>query len=317
VLGKKRLAAAAEAKGAAADVKRVELVVELEAVVAYLMVAERDRMAAVLEDQIGASKQVVEATLAKLEGGTGNAAEVVRARLDVARLEGERKAIEAEATGARSMLTAVLGRPVDAAVPATSFTLPPTEPAPLPKLVAAAIDARPELAVMKHASEKANAEIDVMKAMYTPMAFVRVGAARTMEAGNGVMLMVGFTVPIWREKLAAGVNEAKGMSAMVDAETAAMRKMIEGEVGSARGELVAAKIRFETTRDKIVPVARQALSLTLSQYATGTTPLVSVLDALQMLRMAQMELVVNEVRVGVAWARLGRAMGKVRVGGES
>ncbi|MGZ5969502.1 MAG: TolC family protein [Polyangiales bacterium] len=314
VLGKTRLSAAAEANAALSDVKRVELDVELEAVVAYLMVAERERMAAVIDDQIGTAKQIVEATLARLETGSGSAAEVVRARLDVARLEGERKALDAETVGARSMLNAVLGRPATSAVPITSFAAPTGEPAPLPTLIATASEKRPELATLKFASEKAQADIDVMKAMYKPMAFVRLGVARTMEEGNGLMLMIGVTVPIWREKLAAGVSEAKSMSLMVDAETAAARKMIEGEVGSARGDVVAAKIRFETTRDRIVPIARQSVTLTLSQYATGGAQLVAVLDTLQMLRMAQMEQVVNEVRLGVAWARLGRAMGVIKIG---
>lgn len=317
VLGKKRLAAAADANAAKSDVRRVELDVELEAVVAYFMVVERERMAGVIDEQIGTAKQIVEATLARLETGAGGAADVVRARLDVARLEGERKALDAQIVGARNMLNAVLGRPVTAVVPPTAFPPPAADPGTLPTLIAQATASRPELATMKFASDKAHAEIDVMKAMYNPMTFVRVGAAKTMLEGNGLMLMVGFSVPIWREKLAAGVSEAQNMSSMVDSETAAMRRMIEGEVGVARGEVVAARIRFETTRDRIVPVSRQALTLTLSSYATGGTPLVSVLDALQMLRMAQMELVVNEAKLGVAWARLGRSMGAVKIGGSS
>jgi outer membrane protein TolC len=317
LLGKKRLSAAAEANAALSDVKRVELDVELEAVVAYLMVAERERMAAVIDEQIGTARQIVEATLARLETGSGSAADVVRARLDVARLEGERKALDAETEGARSKLNAVLGRTPTSVVPTTSFAAPTGEPAPLPTLIATASEKRPELATMKFAADKAQADVDVMQAMYKPMAFVRVGVARTMLEGSGMMLMIGVSVPIWREKLSAGVAEAKSMSAMVDAETAAMRKMIEGEVGAARGNVVAAKIRYETTRDRIVPIARQSVTLTLSQYATGGAQLVSVLDTLQMLRMAQMELVVNEVRVGVAWARLGRALGVVKIGGAS
>ena len=153
-----------------------------------------------------------------------------------------------------------------------------------------------------------------MQAMYKPMAFVRTGPSYTMDAGAGVMLMIGVSVPIWREKLGAGVTEAKQMASMVDAETSAMRKMIEGEVSGARGTVVADKIRFETTRDKLVPISRQALSLTLASYASGQVPLVSVLDALTMLRMTRMDEVGSEIRLAVAWARLGRVLGVVKVG---
>ncbi len=313
VLGKKKASAEADARAAGADVERVALDVAAEALIAYLMVVERERMQTVLDEQIATAKDIVEATLARLEGGSGSAGDIVRARLDVARLTGERSAVDAELVAARSMLNAALARPIAAVVPPTSLTIPTTDPPDATKLVAIAIAKRPELAVMKHRFEKASADVAVMNAMYNPMAFVRTGPSYTMNEGPGVMLMVGVSLPIWREKLGAGVAEATHMSSMVDAETAAMRTMIEGQVASARGGVVAARIRFETTRDKLVPIARQAVSLQLASYATGQVPLVSVLDALAMLRMTRMEQVVSEVRLGAAWVKLGRAVGVVRI----
>lgn len=313
ILGKKKASAEADARAAGADVDRVALDVAAEALVAYLMVVERERMQAVLDEQIATAKDIVEATLARLEGGSGNAGDVVRARLDVARLTSERTAVDAELIAAKGMLNATLARPVDAAVPPTSLMVPTSDPPDVGKLVTIAIAKRPELAVMRHRLDKATADVAVMKSMYNPMAFVRTGPSYTMAEGAGVMLMIGVSVPIWREKLGAGVAEATQMSSMVDAETAAMQKMIEGEVASARGAVAAAKIRFETTRDKLVPIARQAVQLQLASYATGQAPLVSVLDALAMLRMTRMEQVVSEVRLGTTWVKLGRAVGVVKL----
>ncbi len=313
VLGNKKASAEADARAAGADVARVALDVEVEALVAYLMVVERERMQGVLDEQIATSKAIVEATLARLEGGSGSAGDVVRARLDVARLTGERTAVDAELVAAKGMLNATLARAVDAKVPETSLTVPTSEPPDNPKLVTLAIAKRPELTVMKFKLEKAQADVAVMKSMYNPMAFVRTGPSYTMADGPGVMLMVGVSVPIWREKLGAGVAEATQMSTMVDAETAAIRKMIEGEVATARGAVVAAKIRFETTRDKLVPISRQAVSLQLASYASGQAPLVSVLDSLAMLRMTRMEQVVSEIRLAITWVKLGRAVGAPRV----
>ena len=48
---------------------------------------------------------------------------------------------------------------------------------------------------------------------------------------------------------------------------------------------------------------------------TSETPLVSVLEALRVTRDVRMEDVIAEVRVALAWAKLGRAMGAVRIGG--
>jgi len=317
VLGKKKASAQANALAAGADVDRVALDVMAEALVAYLMVVERERMQAVLDEQLATAKAIVEATLVRLEGGSGNAGDVVRARLDVARLTGERSAVDAELVAARGMLNATLARPVDASVPPSSLTIPTTAPPDVTALVKLAIGKRPELAVMKHKLEKAESDILVMKSMYNPMAFIRTGPSYTMTDGPGVMLMVGVSVPLWRDKLGAGVAEATQMSAMVDAETVAMRKMIEGEVASARGAVAAAIIRLETTRDKLLPIAKQAVSLQVASYASGQLPLVSVLDSLSMLRMTRMEQVVSEIRVGIAWVKLGRAVGVVRIGAPS
>ena len=314
VLGKKKLSAEANANAATADIGRVALEVETEALLSYLMVVERERMLVVLDEQVATSKQVVEATLARLEGGSGNAGDIVRARLDVARLSGERTAVDAELVAARGMLNSALGRSSGAIVPQTALSVPTASPPEVAALVTMAINKRPELAVMKHKLEKANADISVMSAMYKPMAFVRTGPSYTMAEGPGAMLMIGFTVPLWREKLSAGVSEAKQMSTMVDAETAAMRTMIEGDVAGARGAVIAARIRFDTARDKLVPIARQAVSLQLASYATGQAALVSVLEALAMQRMIRMEEVVAEIRVAAAWVRLGRAVGVVRIG---
>lgn len=314
VLGKKKLSAEANANAATADIGRVALEVETEALLAYLMVVERERMLVVLDEQVTTAKQLVEATLARLEGGNGNAGDIVRARLDVARLSGERTAVDAELVAARGMLNAALGRSSAGVVPQTALSIPTAPPPAVAALVTLAINKRPELAVMKHKLEKANADISIMSAMYKPMAFVRTGPSYTMADGPGAMLMIGFTVPLWREKLSAGVSEAKQMSTMVDAETAAMRTMIEGDVAGARGAVIAARIRFDTARDKLVPIARQAVSLQLASYATGQSALVSVLEALAMLRMIRMEEVVAEIRVAAAWVRLGRAVGVVRIG---
>jgi outer membrane protein TolC len=47
----------------------------------------------------------------------------------------------------------------------------------------------------------------------------------------------------------------------------------------------------------------------IGSYASGQVPLVSVLDAAQALWMSQKELVAAEAALGMAWARLDRAIG--------
>jgi len=314
VLGKRKEGALAELSVANADAKRVSLDVEYEALRAYLMLVELERMVVVVDEQIALSKQVAAAARARLEASVGNPADVVRAQVDVVRLEGERKAIDSEIASAKAMLNATLGRPIDAMVPKCELSLPDVDPPALMALVKVALEKRPELSTMKARVEVAQADVKVMQSMYTPMAFVRVGGAYTMEAGAGAMLMIGVSVPIYREKLSAGVAGAKAMVSMADADVAAMKKMIEGEVGSARELVIATRTRLATAREKVTPLAKQSVSLTLASYGGGQSPLVSVLDAERMLYEVRLEEVVAEVKVALAWARLGRSTGILKVG---
>jgi outer membrane protein TolC len=295
-------------------VDTTKLDVEYQALAAYLMVVEAQRMAAVLDDQVAVAKQVVSVAQARLAASEAAAADVLRAQLDVVRLEGERTALDADLKSAASMLEAALGRPVKGDPPTCELTLPATDPPALPELVKKAADSRPELAAMKASVAKANAEVDVMQSMYAPMAFVRAGGAYTMSDGPGFMLMVGVTVPLWREKLGAGVAEARAMATMADADVSAMKKMVEGDVGAARQGVIAARTRLATVRDKVLPLSRSVLSLTIATYAAGQVPLVSVLDAVKAVREARMDEVTAEVKAAAAWARLGRAVGVVKVG---
>jgi outer membrane protein TolC len=148
-----------------------------------------------------------------------------------------------------------------------------------------------------------------MQSMYAPMAMVRTGPSYTMADGGGWMVMVGVSIPLWRDKLRAGVNEAKAMADMASADLEAMQRMIRGEATAARERVAAARERFLALRDSIVPRARQAIAPNLTAYAANQAPLVTVVEAAQALWDAQRELAMARAELGLAWARLHRTTG--------
>lgn len=306
IRGHRRGAADADARRSAAEVDRVQLDVELEATTAFVMVREARQMAAFADAQQGLARQVAAAATATYGVGRGSKAEVLRAEIEVARLEGEAHAKAAEVRAAEVMLNLSIGRDPDVVVPELAppgTDAPPTES----EVTAAALAHRPELRVGRAEIERARADVSVMQDMYRPMAMVQTGPSYTMADGPGWMLMVGVSVPIWRGKLRAGVAEAAAMSEMAAQDLIAMRRMVVGDVIVARADVVAARIRWLALRDQVVPRATAAIEPTLSAYATGQLPLVSVLEAAQTLWEVQMELAAAERDLGLAWARLARA----------
>lgn len=310
VLGNRRRAAEAAARGADAEANKVELDVELDAASAFLMLQERRAMLHIFEEQRSLAAQFVRAATARYASGTGNQADSLRAEIEVLRLDAALKTVAAEARASEVMLNTSLGRsPLDGLPPldnSVSVGPPPTTDV----VRRTALDSRPELRVGNAEIAKANAELDVMHSMYAPMAMVRTGPAYTMTEGPGWMLMVGISIPLWRGKLTAGVNEATAMSEMARADLVAMRRMVEGESLSAREQVIGAQERFVALRDLIIPRARRAVEPTLTGYSTGQLPLVSVIEAAQTLWLAQGELVAAQFELGLAWARLHRAMGE-------
>lgn len=130
-----------------------------------------------------------------------------------------------------------------------------------------------------------------------------------MAEGDGAMLMVGISVPLFRARLAAGVNEARAMARMAEADLTSMQVMIEGDAVAAREGVIASLAELEVLQREVVPRATMATQSALAAYASGRGTLVTVVEAARALWDTRSELVMAETAVAVAWSRLERAVG--------
>lgn len=310
IRGHRRSAAEADARRELAEIDRAGLEVELDAAAAFWMLAELRERATLLDGQRALADQMAAAATARFSTSAGMQADVLRAQLAVGRLAGEQRAIAAELRAAEAMLDTSLARPADAQIPELDLSVSDAEPPAAAAIASTAITGRPELRAGSAEVARAEAEVSVMQSMYAPMAMVRTGPSYTMADGSGWMVMVGVSIPLWRDKLRAGVNEARAMVDMTSADLDAMRRMIAGQAVAARERVAAARARYLALRDDIVPRARQAIGPTLAAYAASQTPLVSAIEAAQALWDAQRELAMARAELGLAWARLDRTTGE-------
>jgi outer membrane protein TolC len=309
-------AAEARARLAGADVGRVGLDVQLEAATAFVMLHERREMARLTGEQLALARQLVDVTTARHAAGSGQLADVRRAELEVARLEGARRTLHADILAAEAMLATSLGLPPDTPIPALTMTAELRAPPSWPDVRRRVLRDRPELAAGRAEIAAARAEVDAMEAMGRPMLVIRTGPAYTMAEHWGWMLTVGVSVPLWRAGVRAGVREATAMTAMARADLRAMSRMAQGEAAAARAGVLAARERVLSLRDDVLPRARLALEPALGGYAAGTLPLLAVLEVAQTLWAIEMELIEAEMNLGLAWARLHRALGDPAPGAE-
>ena len=308
IRGHRRASALADVDRLRAEASRTSLDVGIEAANAYLMLQERRRTAALVDEQIAFARDVVNAANARYASGTAPQSDVLRAEVEVARLGAIARALVGEVRGAEAMLNTSLALDADTAVPPLA---PPalTQPVPAWAAIKAALTSRPELAAGRAEIARAEADVQVMRDMFNPMATIRTGPSYTMAEGRGWMAMVGISLPIWRDKLRAGVAEAEAMRAMSQADLRAMTRMIEGDAAVAVSQLQLRADRQAAITTDVLPRARMAIEPAVASYAAGQLPLVSVIEAIQALWLVQSDLIAADTQLGLAWARLGRALG--------
>ncbi len=304
----RRTSALADVDRLRAEASRTGLDVGLQAASAFLMLQERRRTQALLSEQIAFARDVVTAANARYAAGTAPQSDVLRAEVEVARLDALARALVSEVRGAESMLAASLGLEADVPVPPLA-TVVIEQPPPSWPALRAALTERPELAAGRAEIARAEAEVQVMRDMYRPMATIRTGPSYTMADGRGWMAMVGLSLPIWRGKLKAGVAEAQAMRAMSEADLRAMTRMIEGEAAVATSQVQAWRDRQIALNTDVLPRARMAIEPAVAGYTSGQLPLVSVIEAVQALWLVQADLIASDIELGLAWVRLGRAVG--------
>jgi cobalt-zinc-cadmium efflux system outer membrane protein len=309
VRGYRRAAAHADAQRAGALASGTELDVALEAQRSFFMLDERRRMQHVLDEQLRLAEQLVSVSSSRYASGTGLQADVLRAEVEVARVRSARQSLAAQIRAAEAMLNASLGRSVLDPVPELQHAARLDEPPAVPTTLDRALRSRPELIAGAAEVDRASAEIEVMRAMYKPMATVRIGRASTMAEGPGAMLMIGVSVPIWRERLRAGVAEARAMERMANSDLEGMRRMVEGEAMAARESVSAARIQVLVLESEVLPRALAASDAALAGYASGQGTLVSVIESARALWEVQAEQVMADSALGEAWAKFERSIG--------
>ena len=304
----RRAAALADVDRLRAEASRTTLDVGLQAVNAFLMVQERRRSESLVAEQLAFARDVVSAATARYASGTAPQSDVLRAEVEVARLAAVARALISEVRAAEVMLSTSLALEADSPVPPL-VSLAVVEPPPSWPVIKATLASRPELTAGRAEIARAAADVQVMQDMFRPMATIRTGPSYTMTDGTGWMAMVGLSLPIWRGKLRAGVAEAQAMRAMSEADLRAMTRMIEGEAAVALSQLQAARDRQGALTSDVLPRARLAINPAVAGYTSGQLPLVSVIEAVQALWLVQADLIAADTELGLAWARLGRAIG--------
>jgi outer membrane protein, heavy metal efflux system len=202
------------------------------------------------------------------------AGEETTAKLEAARLEGEKSAV-------RARLNILVGRAADKPLvdPERLRSLPATEP-DFAALIARARTANPTLAASTAAVSAAQTRRTLAdKAWYPDLTIGAGPVVQTNHEPVGFAATIGFNIPLGWGREASGQREAAAQLGATQQRYEAVRLEIEGALGEAIAKLRAARATETLLRSEAMPQARAVFQTILANYSQGKGELTAAINA--------------------------------------
>ncbi len=215
--------------------------------------------------------------------GTGRQADVLRADVEVARMDGEIRRLEASRVALSARLNGLLDRPADTPVGSPVLGALPLTTPDADTLRAWADESRPLLHGGRLGVEQAEARVALARKEIWPNLTFGLSYGQR-DAGMGLermgSAMVGFSLPVHagRRQLAAR-DEAKALHLMAESELGGARAQVDARIGELLAELDRARTLTRLYRDEVLPEAHTTVESALSSYRVGEVDFMTLVDA--------------------------------------
>lgn len=282
-----------------------------DARVALAEVCSAERQIAILDENISLLSELAQVASARYATGQGGQQDILKAETEVARQQNDRLEMERMAGVARAMVNQLLARPATTPLPALAS--PPTSASiASEELLEAAAQANlPELKAARAGIERARAERDLaLSEKHRPDLTGQVGVMQNPEGTRtGWQAMVAINLPWFSKRRDYEVTE---MATGIDAEN----RRYEAVWNKARFDIRESMLRVQEAarsvalfRDRLLPVARQALASARAAYETSLADFLSLIDAQRALRDVAMGQARASADLARRAAELERALG--------
>ena len=249
--------------------------------------------------------------------GDGRQADVLRANVELARMQEDIVRMESMRATMTSRLNALQSEPSDSPVGSPRLPRFPLALPPLDSLTRLAEMNRPILRAGAQDVEVADASAQLAQRQIWPD--LQLGVQYGQQPGpNGAQrmgsLMIAATLPIYAKSRQYQLREeANAMHAMAVSDLAAMRAETRGAVGEAYANLRRSRRLAELYRSSVLPQAEATVTSSLASYRVGTVNFMTLLDAQMTLNRYRQELFTLEADEGKAWADLEMLTGRALV----
>jgi outer membrane protein TolC len=257
-------------------------------------------------------KQILEAAMKRYEVGLGNQSDILRIKTEQSKTVNERLELEKQEVAMETMIQTLIGGDPDRPLGRLPDPGVEAQEWEYEHLVTIALDRRPELKSMQFNRAMFAAEVDAARREYYPDIMVRGMYKAMAEGGDFWALMIGANIPLafWsKEKYQSRVREMSSHVNHADMELINMRNMVAASVKSALTTQRASRQQVKLYREELLPQAEQTLEITLSDYQTGRTSFIALLDNYRMLLMTRLDHEMAVMNALKSEADLERAVG--------
>ena len=230
-------------------------------------------------------EQFEQAAISQYEVGAEGQSAVLKAQIERQRLETRLEGLAAERQSALQALARLTGQ--EALARRDAQATAPARPEPPRARPDDALDRRPEAAQLRRRVERSEREVDLAEKEQWPG--FTVGAqyfdiaatdlTPTMTGRDALALSVGVTVPLWRDKQAAQIQEAQIERRRAETELAAFRLEVRTRLADLQQRIERQRRQLSLLDETLLPKAETALETSLSGYRTGQNDFLDLLDA--------------------------------------
>ena len=249
--------------------------------------------------------------------GEGRQADVLRANVELARMQEEIVRMQTMRTTMQARLNALLVLPADTPVGAPQLPIFPVSPSTLDSLTGLAERNRPVLLAGAQDVEVANASVELARREIWPdlQLGVQYGQQRGLMGPQRMgSLMIGAALPIFAKSRQLQMrDEANAMRAMAAADLASMRTETRGAVAESYANVLRARRLADLYRTSVLPQAEASVTSSRAAYRVSAVPFMTLIDAQMTLNRYRQELFTLDSDEGKAWAELEMLTGRVLI----
>jgi outer membrane protein TolC len=297
---------------------RLDLVTKTRAL--YLELQYLDREQRIVVEEKTTLEHYEELAQARYASGVGIGQSVIKIQAEITKSRTRLLDIEERRAALVAEINALRDWPEATKVKLGSLALRTVELPEFDGIRQAALDRRPELVEAQLLIDAAAVRVDLSKKNYRPdftveLDYAFVGRRDDLagrlnppeDNGNDILgLSGGINLPIWRSKLAAGVEEAIQLRLAAEETQRAITAEIDGDLADLARRIPLIAEQLALFDDILTAQAEESLRSAETAYASGTAGALDLLDA---------ERVLLGVRIAAERARTDLAVATVRLEG--